>query len=201
MEGCGSACGGKLSGEECQQLGLVPSHIHVWLMLRWCRWWWSSSSTWEVAVFSSAAVSCVCLEPRSSGACRSNDTTTATGILAPRVEIRHFFCLSNVFSSPFYRSADSRLFDFFLNFFFYIAEASSQSKAGRVERGFTQSNPGDASSPSSLTQHQIDARRESEGENKEQQERKKKAKTKQTKKPHRVYGFSSPLLQIITFSV
>lgn len=71
----------RLSGGCQQQLGLLPHTC------RGCM-----AYVGAVKLFSSAQVSCVCLEPRSSGVCRSNDTTTATGILAPRVEIRHFLC-------------------------------------------------------------------------------------------------------------
>lgn len=60
-------------------------HQHVQTHMAYVGWY----STCQFAVFSSAEVSCVCLELRSSGVCRSNDTITATGILAPRVEIRH----------------------------------------------------------------------------------------------------------------
>lgn len=102
-------------------------------MLRWCwcRWWWWRSSTWEVAVFSSAAVSCVCLEPRSSGACRSNDTTTATGILAPRVEIRHFLCLSDVFFFFFcFLIIAAKTTDCSICIFFFLHRRGEQSEQG-----------------------------------------------------------------------
>lgn len=90
--------------------------------------------------------------------CRSNDTTTATGILAPRVEIRHVFLLLLLFCfvarwvsvRTKKKKKLSQLFEF----------ALPRSELGVYTdlTGFTQSNPTDASSPSSLTQHQFDAR-------------------------------------------
>lgn len=117
-------------------------HIHAQARVAYVGWW----STCQLAVSSSAEVCCVDLELKSSGVCRSNDTITVTGILAPRVEIRHHF--------------------------FFVARWVQQ-KTGSVARMYiakvptgcidligceiTQSVPADVSSPSCLTQHPTDA--------------------------------------------
>lgn len=77
--------------ETCQQLGLLLPHTCTEASYGF------SPGDKALDIFSSAEVSCVCLlEPRSSGVCRSNDTITATGILTPRVEIRHFLMSAKV---------------------------------------------------------------------------------------------------------
>jgi len=124
------------------------SHIHAQARMPYVGWY----STCQLAVFSSAEVSWVCLELRSSGVCRSRkDTITATGILAPRVEMRHIF----LSQSKKKKKKKNKL-----NY------SNLHCRLRTVRTGcrdliwceFNHPNPTDASSPRSLTQHQIDAR-------------------------------------------
>lgn len=110
--------------------------------------WWS---TCQLAVFSSAEVSCVGLEPRSSGVCRSNDTITATGILTPRVEIRHI-CLHLSQGGRGWERGKNKLVQLFQ---FYIAFSPNSLKRDAISHSQT---PPMHHQPSSFTQHQIDAR-------------------------------------------
>lgn len=143
-ERCGDSGGGGWEGQagEVGVFGVSQARVSaVWpLAPHTCTvvaqvWCWSSSqppassassSSAAAAASPSAAVSGACLQPASSGVCRCEDAVSRTeGILAPRVEMRHFFHRHPAF----------------LRNLLLCSSVLSQGGSAQTEQGFPPSSP------------------------------------------------------------